>query len=196
MNKYLKALSRSDMSDWLVHFIKEKGAQHQPLEVLFEILTSGKILASKAPFVTKYSQMGAACFYEVPPQNWIELINTNPNARRGFGLIVSKVVFWHLGGRPLIYTEKTDPLYWPKEERFRLSNLDLSKIPPTDWTHEREWRLPGDLNIYNKEIPYVWWWPCVEKEKEAQLIFRKYSGIHTIYIIEPGKTLERNETIF
>jgi hypothetical protein len=195
MDKYLRALSRDDLTQWLIHFTKKKN--NQPFDALRNILKIGEVSASTAEYITCYYPAGAACFSEVPPQNWPQLIDTNPSERKGFGIIVSKVVFWYLGGRPAIYTENPTAIDWPLRERFRLIKTELNKQPkPIDWTHEREWRFPGNLNLYHPKISYAWWWPCVEKIKEAQLIFREYNGIHTIYVMELGKVLERHEIIF
>lgn len=194
MDKYATALSRNDLTQWLIHLTK--GQNNQPFEALREILRIRKVLASTTGDITRYYQYGAACFSEVPPQFWPQLIDTNPNERKGFGLIVYKQVFWHLGGRPLIYTEDPDDNNWPLRERFRLQKTKLDRLPkPIDWTHEREWRFPGDFDIYRPEIPSDWWYPCVEKIKDAQLIFREFSSIDAIYIMELSRVLVRNEII-
>lgn len=41
----------------------------------------------------------------------------------------------------------------PKDEHWRIVNYDLSKQQHMiDWTHEREWRVPGDIEFEYKNI--------------------------------------------
>jgi hypothetical protein len=191
--KYVLALQRNDLSQWLVHFCKPtnwEGRTLSPFEALKNIIKTGRIKASSKYI---YDPKGAACFYDVPPQNWVELIQTNPNGRRGYGLIVSKTAFWYKGGRPCIYTDNINDS-WPESVRYLLIYTDLAKTPQVDWTHEREWRIKGDFTL--EQIPDVtvtWWWPCVEKKVDAQEIFRDFDGIHSIYIIELNRVIVRNE---
>ena len=164
---YLRASARSDLSQWVVHFVRT-AAMIAPSQVgtatdiLHSILTEGRIRPSLAEHITKYSPGGATCFYDAPPSVWPEIVQTNPNARQPLGLIVQKMALWYLGGRPAIYAELTDPDSWPASQRFRLINTDLLRQPdPVDWMHEREWRLQGSLHLHQPQIPYLWWWPIV-----------------------------------
>jgi len=201
--RHKKALLRPDLSPVLVHFTQDPKLENenniQPFDVLLEILKTGKLLASEAPQVKFYNQEGASCFYDVPFQIWDKLIDTSPKPIRGYGISVWKVIFWHLGGRPAIYTENPTHFEWPPSERFRLIKTDLCRQPqPLDWTHEREWRFPGDFNIYHS-IPEdlwlkyksswecqfnYWWWPCVEKIKDAQVICHNCNNVEMIYVME------------
>jgi hypothetical protein len=194
---YQKASSRSDLSQVLVHFTKEKiidplTPNMQPLDVLHKILIEGKVVASTENYIKLYEPKGAACFYDVPYQNWPQLIETNPSGRRGYGIIVDKGDFWRKGGRPAIYTEIPESPEWPSSEKYRLSKFYLyNNTHISDWTHEREWRICSDFIIEN-----VRWWPCVEKIIDAQDIFKKYNAIHTIYVIVLGRFLGKNEISF
>ena len=197
MDPYPRALSRDDLSQWLVHLAKATvvdGKLLLPFDVMRTILRTGRVLASTVESIARYDPVGAACLYEVPPQNWSELVDTNPNGRRGYGLIVSKSAFWYKGGRPAIYTDEPDSVAWPVEERYRLIATDLNRQPkPLDWTHEREWRLRGNFMFDRLPTTGAWWWPCVEKVKDAQITFREFVGVHSIYIMELGRILERRE---
>ena len=196
MEAYLRALPRDDLSQWLLHLCKHSVTPPgQPIEVLQKILGEGKITASRSEHITKYDPAGVVSFYDVPPQNWKELIDTNPNGRRGFGLVFAKNVLWFLGARPAIYTDNPNDS-WPDTQKYRLINTDLNKQPnPVDWTHEREWRFREDFqfvqNDINLESP--WWWPVAERIMEAQLVFRMYSGIHQIYVVELNQVINRGE---
>jgi len=198
MDRYNKAVSRDDLSQWLVHLCKPtflNGSVYQPFDVLRNIIFEAKIRASFVKSIVQYEPLGASCFYDVPPQNWIELIETNPNGRRGFGLIVYKKYFWLLWGRPVIYTDNTTPESWDHTERYRLVYTNLTREKPADWTHEREWRVKGDFVFGQYNFPDNWWWPCVETIKEAQLILREFPGINQIYILELHKVITRADII-
>jgi hypothetical protein len=202
MDKYLKALSRDDLSQWLVHLCKPLSfplapilPPHQPIEdippiqILRKILSECTIAASR----TMYAQ-GVVSFSDVPPQNWQELIETNPSGRKGFGMVFSKSVMWRLGARPAIYTDEISAA-WPASNRHLLVETDLRRSPPLDWTHEREWRYKGDFRLIQEclDIPEgTWWWPVVQSTEDAQAIFQDYPGIDTIYVIDRRATISRN----
>lgn len=59
--------------------------------------------------------------------------------------------------------------------------------------HEREWRIKGDLALDPIPSIGVWWWPLVRSIKDAQTIFREFEGIHSIYVMELNKVLQRHE---
>jgi hypothetical protein len=204
---HLQALTRSDLSSVVVHFTQDpkivNGNFIHPFDVLLKILEEGKVLASDATKVN--DPRGASCFYDVPYHIWRELMEKSPKKIRGYGIIVWKVIFWHLGGRPAIYTEYPTYSEWPPKERFRLVPTDFCRQPdPIDWTHEREWRFPGDFpgdfdiffarskieNFWMKyksywEWPYdYWWWPCVERLGDAQRLCQKCYKVDTIYVME------------
>jgi hypothetical protein len=196
-DRYEKALSRTDLTQWLVHFTKP-GLSGPAFDVLKEILKSGRVLPSKAEHITRNDPAGAACFYEVPPQNWKELIATNPNLRQPYGMIVGKKSFWWLGGRPAIYTEDSGSQDWPKQHRYRLITTNLSSQPqPIDWMHEREWRIRGELVLGAPwgDPPRNWWWPCVKTVRDCQLLYREFDHLHQIYVMDLRRVLGRNEIL-
>ena len=194
--KYLKALSREDLSQWLIHLSHgswENGMWSDPKAAMMNIVREGRIRASQREEIRKYEPIGAACLYDVPPPAWPKLVETNPNGRRGYGLIVYKRAFWHLGGRPAIYDHDPGRPAWPEDQRFRLIRTNLTRQPePVDWTHEREWRFRGDLNlnvILGAEYG-CWWLPCVERDAECAEVFAAFP-VHTIYSMETGRTISR-----
>lgn len=199
--RYLTALNRDDISQWLVHFTKQRthlGNLETADIVLRYIINSQKIRASTTEAITRYHPPGATCFYDVPPKNWDQLIQTNPNGRQAYGVIVSKTAFWSKGGRPAIYTESPTNPRWPENERFRLIATNLSSQSPIDWTHEREWRVPTDLDL---DLNTVWWWPCVANIGDALKLFRDFSFgspgaaivVNSIYVNELRRVILRSE---
>lgn len=196
-NPYLTASSRSDLSQWVVHFVRSV-AMISPSQVgtaadiLHSILVEGQIRPSIVSHITRYCQTGATCFYDAPPNAWPEIVRTNPNARQPLGLIVQKKALWYLGGRPAIYTEKSTPEYWPPQERYRIVYTDLLRNPhPADWMHEREWRLPGPLSLHQPNIQYTWWWPVVPTLEWLPYIWNFYMGVHWVYVMSSGNVCER-----
>ena len=195
---YQRASSRSDLSQWVVHFVRPFTFQVNQLlnasDIFDKILTEGLIRPSLSGHVTRCCASGATCFYDTPPKAWPEVISTNPNSRPALGLIVAKTAIWHLGGRPVIYTDNTSDNYWPESERYRLVHTDLLRQPqPIDWTHEREWRLRGPLHLYQPTIPYCWWWPIVPSEDWLPYISQRYPWIHTIFVLSLGYSVVRNQ---
>ena len=150
------------------------------------MIRESRVNASTRPDITKNHSSGAACFYDIPPSLYKSVVETNPNGRQPYGLIVSKTVFWWKGGRPAIYTDNTESTRWHEDERYRLIRTDLGRQPPLDWTHEREWRIPGTLHLsLNPEVTnFCWWWPCVPSLHESQQLFKEFpstlSGIYTL----------------
>ncbi|MEW8192094.1 MAG: hypothetical protein AB2793_00170 [Candidatus Thiodiazotropha sp.] len=196
MDPYLKALNRDDVSQWLLHLCKPAPATGQvTFEVLKQILLQGYIQASTTGHITKFDPAGVVSFYDVPPQNWRELVDTNPNGREGYGIVFGKNMLWYFGARPAIYTDKPND-NWPQNERYRLINTDINKQPtPIDWTHEREWRVRGKFQFIRTDVTLnaAWWWPVVERIIDAQNLFREYTGINQIYIMELNRVLGRTE---
>jgi hypothetical protein len=199
MSAYLKALSRDDLSQWLLHLCKPPSSVPigQPIWVLQKILNDGIIAASKSEHILKFDPAGVVSFYDVPPQIWRELIDTNPSGRKGYGLVFSKNILWFLGARPTIYTDSPNDS-WPTSQRYRLINTDLNKRPnPVDWTHEREWRWRGDFQFVRSDINLQepWWWPVVERIMDAQSLLKTYSGIHQVYITELNHVINCTDTL-
>jgi hypothetical protein len=193
MRAYSRAISRGDLSEYLVHLsggALRAGFALSPAQVLRSILREGRVQPSITGHILRYEPNGAACFYDVPFTFWDELISTNPNGRQGFGLIVHKKRAWQLGGRPVIYTDRPD-LDWPASERFRLVRTDLAHYPPWDWMHEREWRFRGGLEIYRAPGPSDWWWPCVPLLNDAHALFREFPNVHWVHVMQARRTIGR-----
>lgn len=197
---YLKASSRSDLSQWVVHLVRPFSFLTPTQvgnsgEIFNNILAQGQIRASTVEQITRYSLTGATCFYDVPPSVWPEVVSTNPNARQPLGLCVQKSALWYLGGRPVIYTDQASPEYWPENERYRVVFTNLLGLPKLiDWTHEREWRIRGPLILNQPLISYTWWWPIVPNEEWVQFIWQTYPGIQSVYNMSIGRCVERNKT--
>jgi len=195
--RYELALSRSDLSQWLVHFSRSSvSLENNTLnaeQVLHNIIREGFIRPSLNNHITRYCNDGAACFYDSPPRAWPEIIKTNPNDRQAFGIIVSRNALWYLGGRPVIYTNNISQYYWPDQECYRLVYTDLTREPyPADWTHEREWRIKCGLKLNSSDISVIWWWPVVPSDDYLQKLWSLSPGIVSVYVMNRGRVVERS----
>lgn len=194
---YERALQRSDLSQWVVHFVRSHTRiTPQQLgnagDTLNSIFREMMIRPSQLDFVTRYCPEGAACFYDAPPSVWPEIVQTNPSNRQSIGIVVHKNALWQLGGRPVIYTENADPTYWPEAERYRIVRTDLGRSPqPVDWTHEREWRVRGGLCLLQPQMNSTWWWPIVPNTEWLNYLFATYAGIHAIYALDQSRLVQR-----
>ena len=195
IEKYNQALSRDDISNWLVHLTKDT-SELKAFGVLKKILSDGFVAPSTKKSITRFCVQGCTCLYDIAPSFWRGLIDTNPNARKPYGMIFAKYTMWWLGARPAIYTEKTN-LDWPVDQRFRLIHTDLTRTPkPIDWMHEKEWRIPGrvylDITRYGSSGGFTWWWPIVELRTEALELFAMFPFLYSIFIMEEGQVINRN----
>jgi hypothetical protein len=189
---YLRATSREDLSQWVVHLVRVQDGYTALMGILDG---GGGIAPSIVHSITRYHLQGAACFYDCPPSLWSRIVETNPNGRCPFGLIVQKRALWYLGGRPAIYTDLDNPDVWPPAERFRVIRTDLTRDPmPVDWMHEREWRMPNGLGL-QRNLGYCWWWPLVPDSYHAAMVFDRYANVGAIYQMDRCQIVERQRMV-
>lgn len=69
----------------------------------------------------------------------------------------TKPYIYKKGGRPVIYDKTVEAKkYLPRDQWWRIVNYDLSdENNIIDWTHEREWRVAGDLEFELSDISVV-----------------------------------------
>ena len=79
---------------------------------------------------------------------------------RAFGLRFTKIHIYKLGGRPVIYGPTSEfRNILPQDEWWRIVDLQLNHTKSiVDWTHEREWRIKGDLTFTYNQIEVIL--PC------------------------------------
>ncbi|NHN34690.1 DUF2971 domain-containing protein [Paenibacillus agricola] len=173
--------SRSDLTGRLTHLtkpidgvdIKEKTfdqINELAVDNLIKILTEQKLIgSSRKGFIVGNNK--AVCFQETPLYGLIQNVE-HEKARRlrnpteklrycGVGLSFIKPIVYHkYNGRPVIY-EKTEEAkrFLPQEQWWRIVDIEYGFNEPwswniTDWTHEREWRVKGDMSI-DIETDYI-----------------------------------------
>ena len=184
--------SRNDMSSRLIHLTRGKN-DDEAFENLWKILIDKKIKGSGSGGYV-IGDTKAVCLQELPLTAIVENLlyedSLNDKIRYSpFGIRLSKPFVYKKGGRPVIYENSTlMKNYLPESEYWRIVNLNLTdKESCMDWTHEREWRVPGELcfeysqceiivpnsKYYKKFVKY-----CLDKNREDILL--KIRGIVVI----------------
>ncbi|MFD0717277.1 DUF2971 domain-containing protein [Paenibacillus sp. GCM10027626] len=154
---------RSDISGYLYHLTKPVKDDNgktimSSLDVLLKILKERTILGSTTEkgFIT--GKRSAACFQDTPIYSLTQNI-VHERAHKeelggkvryvGVGLAFPKPYVFQKGGRPVIYEMKeVSKKLLPEDEWWRIVDFNLmDKNHIVDWSHEREWRVPGNFNF-------------------------------------------------
>lgn len=157
-----KMARRSDMSSQLVHLTRStvlNGRQVGPVDVLTKILLERRIAASNTQTGFIVGDVPATCFQDAPvyavaqniyaEQQYREVVAEAKVRYVGVGLMFNKAYVYQRGGRPVVYedTERAKELL-PEDEWWRIVRFNLSDEENIiDWTHEREWRVPGGFDF-------------------------------------------------
>lgn len=163
---YKRLYMRTDISSGLTHLTRPNtinGKNYSAVEILLKILTEQKLIGSTTQSGYIVGSTPAVCFQETPlisiaqslyhEKQERERLNTERIRYSAIGLSFDKHYVYGKGGRPVIYeTTKKSKSILPPSEWWRIVDLnyeDKNKI--TDWTHEREWRVPGDFTFELKD---------------------------------------------
>jgi hypothetical protein len=154
---------RSDMSCYVTHLTRASSGNGETgyqsgIDHLLQILREKKIRGSHNISGFINGAEPAVCFQDMPlngvSQNVLheQMYREDLGGKTRYeanGLSFTKGFIFEKGGRPVFY-EKTHVAkkILPKEEWWRIVNFDLSnKNRVIDWTHEREWRVKGDIEF-------------------------------------------------
>lgn len=199
-----KLARRSDMTGFLVHLTKGKETADgmSAINNLVKILKDKKLKGSdtKSGFIV--GNQTAVCLQDTPIYSLTENIYYEQMLRKenkekkirylGFGIMFEKTFIYKKGGRPVIYEKTSDAkLFLPKDQWWRIVNFDLEDEDKIiDWTHEREWRVCGDLEFNLSEIRVI-----VPNHKALKALISKcnYEGIN---IVEDTKSIINLSDIF
>lgn len=163
---------RLDFSHSLVHLTRERHeySSDDPatrklsrvvpaFDVLKEILSTGILRGSGNEGFVKGNRR-AVCFSEIP----LSALNlfavepsvpiSRPHDYRFYGIVLSKQAVFGAGGRPVIYLPDSEGHWIPSEEKWRHVRFEP---PQVDFTHKREWRVPGDLNLKEATLYVIVW---------------------------------------
>ncbi|SEO09134.1 hypothetical protein SAMN04489762_3467 [Terribacillus saccharophilus] len=176
--------SRIDLSTYLTHLVKPKFDEDGYLEsnivkVLQSILESRTIIGSttKSGFIVGTKR--AVCFQDAPLLSVFQNVLHEKRNREQLGnktryvptgLAFKKKKIYQAGGRPVIYeqTKKAKEML-PQDEWWRIVNFDLNSDNIIDWTHEREWRVPGDFQFELEDVILI-----VPKYSAYRLLFERF----------------------
>ena len=175
---------RHDLSGGLIHLTRERGGYElgdeflepppvrstPPFEVLKEILLSGVLKGSGNSGYVKGNRK-AVCLSEMPISAVPHFAATpgelvTKKRYRFYGLALSKKTVFQYGGRPVIYLPDGEATWIPTEERWRHVRFEFGSV---DHTHEREWRVPGDLDLTKMLGIYAIVWSANEAKEIMSL---------------------------
>jgi hypothetical protein len=139
---------RPDISNALIHLTGDRtcSGRLSAEQALHSILREGIIHGSGNDGFIKGTQH-AVCFTEMPLGSIKYYINDNHGSKHKydyFGIALPKTAAWEAGARPVIYLPDNEAHWIPNKEKWRHVQFKLRDI---DFTHEREWRLMGDLDL-------------------------------------------------
>lgn len=154
--------SRNDISSRLTHLTKGNTSE-EAFITLLKILEERTLIGSTTDTGFIIGNKVAVCLQEAPLNAIAENLlyekklreETNCKVRySAFGLRFNKAWIYKKGGRPVIYEQKEIiKSILPADEYWRIVNYDLTdKQNMIDWTHEREWRVPGNIEFEYKDI--------------------------------------------
>ena len=159
--------SRSDLSSQVIHLTRSAdhdGEKIGPVDVLFKMLKERRISGSTTDSGFICGEIPATCFQDAPVYSVCQNIHAEEEYRKtvteakvryvGVGLMFSKPYVFSRGGRSVVYEtlEKAKDIL-PESEWWRIVRHDLTDPENfVDWTHEREWRVPGGFDFDLDEV--------------------------------------------
>ncbi|MBU5469805.1 DUF2971 domain-containing protein [Falcatimonas sp. MSJ-15] len=154
--------NRNDISSRLTHLTKADTVDGA-FQTLLKILEDKVVIGSTTEKGFIIGDTPAVCLQEAPLNAIAENLLYEKKLREdekgkvrynAFGIRFNKVWIYKMGGRPVIYEEKElMKSILPKDEYWRIVNYDLNNREyMIDWTHEREWRVPGNIEFNYKDI--------------------------------------------
>jgi hypothetical protein len=164
--------NRTDLTGLLTHLTRRQLPELNETDVLIKILKERQLRASSRGFINGGYKV--VCFQEIPLYsvaenaiNHVEDFEAEKIGRLRYdacGISFHKSLISQLystqsgemipdaGARPVIY-ERSELAknFIHKDQHWRIVDFDLKQLhfdgPITDWTHEREWRILGDISF-------------------------------------------------
>src|SRR5262249_8008394 len=78
---------------------------------------------------------------------------------RSYGIAISKKAVFDAGGRPVIYLPDAEGDWIPSDQKWRHVRYEHGRV---DFTHEREWRVAGNLDLTKLPGIFVIVWSLEE----------------------------------
>jgi len=205
-DKWLDRLAaRSDISGSLTHLTRQgyiDGKKVSSIQILIKILKEGKIDGSTTSSGFICGDTPAVCFQDAPIYSICQNIYTEQEFRKisstrtryvGVGLLLPKPYVYSRGGRPVVYDD-TDVAkkYLERDHWWRIVRFDLSNTDSyIDWTHEREWRVPNEINFRLKAATVI-----VPTERAYKEFISKCEEIDRLDIVKEIKGIITLNKVF
>lgn len=117
--------------------------------------------------------VSAVCLFDVALSD-LRAILVRKNRRRyePYGIAIDRRYAFTRGARPVIYLpwREAKEIVAPREH-WRVVSIELERKPAVDWTHEREWRVPGDLPLDPRTSAAL-----VENWRDVDTIYDHFGG--------------------
>ena len=159
--------SRHDFSLALLHLTGARNGS-SALDALISILREGHIRASGNAGYVKGSQ-AATCFTEMPLSSVPRLVDhsaVSGHPYEPYGLAIHKQSAFERGARPVIYLPDSEAGWIPPSEQWRHVRFEYGTV---DFSHEREWRAPGQFSLYGVPFYVLVRTPSCERTVRASL---------------------------
>lgn len=149
---------RPDITNALIHLTGDRTGRGglSAEQALHSILREGIIHGSGNDGFIKGTKH-AVCFTEMPLSSIKYYIKDNTGSKHKydyFGIALPKTSAWEAGARPVIYLPDNEAHWIPDDQKWRHVQFKLRDV---DFTHEREWRLMGDLYLSNFNFYVIVW---------------------------------------
>lgn len=147
-------MSRSDISDKLIHFTRGSSAE-EAFALLNKIVRDRKLFGGTG-FIRGAQR--CVCFSEAPIASLAAgLLNDTDFSRYSpFGIMVAKRWLFELGGRPVIYGTEQELSRLGEDSRWRQVLYEIRDgFGFSDFTWEREWRVRTDVLEFNEESAQI-----------------------------------------
>jgi hypothetical protein len=153
----------------LTHFTRASSTG-SAMDNLAAILRGGVIRASRRMVRGGRS---AVCLFDAPFGELGALLgHRNRRRYQPFGVAIDKRYAFKMGARPVIYLPWREAAgILPAAEHWRVVATQPDRNPPIDWTHEREWRVAGDLAFEPRMCAAL-----VETWNDVDEIFERFGG--------------------
>ncbi|KRE45830.1 hypothetical protein [Paenibacillus sp. Soil522] len=201
--------SRSDLSRMCTHLTKPNHSEDltnqtfsqiniKAVDTLLKILQDKKLNGSTTSTGYITGSTPAVCFQDAPLTGLIQNIRHEEERRKnnpteklrycGVGLAFMKQFIYKKNGRPVIYDDSTTARkYLSPNEHWRIVDFSLSNDNNlTDWTHEREWRLPNHLSFEYSHVHVILYNPDCYKyfiDNCPKNVLEEIRGITTLAVV-------------
>jgi hypothetical protein len=166
----LSVVRRPDFSNSLIHLTRDRQIPvgdisnfswrtTSAFDALKSILAEG-ILRGGTGYIK--GSRRAVCMSEIPLSTLEGFVDTGAGRYSHYGVAMSKKAAFAVGARPVLYLPDNEGDWIPADENWRHVRFEHGEV---DFTHEREWRLPGDLELAKITGIYVLVWSTAEADQ-------------------------------